>query len=329
MFHGSDRDQTSIFDPQSRRSKTLPGEASHGPYSMSPDGRIAQVVSNNGDAVPLYEIVAGQEITRLQGLQAPVAAVAWSPNGLLVATGEEGRMYGASFGDLKPQSVRIWDTATGKQRAIFTGFKSDVTALTLSPDGAFLVAGLREGTILVWDMAEAIPRAPVPKLTDVELEARWTDLLSDKAALAHEAIGTLVAASGQAVPFLRDRLRPTPIADPGKIQRWVADLDSDEFAVRESATQELTKIGSQIGPHVRKAMNGKVSAETARRLERILNAVDILDANAVRTIRAITILERIGSADARAVLETLAGGATGSIAAEEAAASLQRLARRR
>jgi hypothetical protein len=232
------------------------------------------------------------------------------------------------FGDLKPQSIRIWDTATGKQRAVFSDFKSDVTALTFSPDSAAIVAGLRDGTILIWELADAIPKTSAATLSDAELQARWIDLVSDKAAEAHEAIGVLVASSSQSVPFLRDRLRPTPAVDAGKIQCWIADLNN-EFAVRESASKELSKIAAQIEPQVRKVLGEEVPPETRRRLEGILAKLDSPDASTVRTIRAITILERIGSPDARAVLQTLAGGAPGAHATEEAAASLQRLARRR
>jgi WD40 repeat protein len=43
MFHGSDSNRTSIYDSQTGRSKSLSSEASHGPYSISPDARMAQV----------------------------------------------------------------------------------------------------------------------------------------------------------------------------------------------------------------------------------------------------------------------------------------------
>ena len=48
----------------------------------------------------------------------------------------------------------------------------------------------------------------------------------------------------------------------------------------------------------------------------------------LRTIRAIMVLERIGTAEAQAVLETLAGGAPGARETAEAKASLERLAQR-
>ena len=58
------------------------------------------------------------------------------------------------------------------------------------------------------------------------------------------------------------------------------------------------------------------------------NLSDVLPPETMRTIRAIMVLERIGSPEAQGVLETLARGAPGARETEEAKASVQNLARR-
>jgi hypothetical protein len=64
--------------------------------------------------------------------------------------------------------------------------------------------------------------------------------------------------------------------------------------------------------------------ETRRRLKLVLDIVTTTPApEDLRTGRAIMVLERIGSADARAVLEALAGGAPSARTTEEAAAALR------
>ncbi len=74
-------------------------------------------------------------------------------------------------------------------------------------------------------------------------------------------------------------------------------------------------------------MRENVSLETRRRLAQVLtNLSDRLSPETLRTIRAITVLEQIGTPEAKAVLETLARGAPGARETEEARASLERLA---
>jgi hypothetical protein len=117
--------------------------------------------------------------------------------------------------------------------------------------------------------------------------------------------------------------------DAAKIARWIADLDSDQFAVRQAAAKELENVGPRVEPPIQKALQGKIALETRRRLEQVVkNLPDIPDPDTARAIRAIMVLERIGSTEARRVLESLARGAPGARETEEAKASLIRLAQR-
>ena len=225
----------------------------------------------------------------------------------------------------KPPTVRVWDTANGKELARFGEVKAHVTALTFSPDGTSLAAGMRDGTVLIFDVAKANPRlVPAPKLGKDELESRWIDLAGDNATKAHQALWSLVDAPKNSVPFLCDRVKPVASADAADIQRWITDLDSGKFADRQTAAKELGKVGGQAEAPIRKALKGNVTLETRRRLEQILNALsDVPGPDIVRTIRAIMALERIGSPEATSILEDLARGTPGARETEAAQASLQ------
>jgi WD40 repeat protein len=92
--------------------------------------------------------------------------------------------------------VRLWDAPTGKQLAEYGGFNTSVMTVAFSPDGAYLAAGLRDSTILVWDVRQAARAAGMKaKQLAVEEMARcWADLADRDAGKAHQAIWTLVAA---------------------------------------------------------------------------------------------------------------------------------------
>ena len=56
----------------------------------------------------------------------------------------------------------------------------------------------------------------------------------------------------------------------------IADLDSETFAVRDSAMKELTKLGDAAAPALRDALDKAPSAEARRRIEGLLAKLDSL-----------------------------------------------------
>jgi hypothetical protein len=114
--------------------------------------------------------------------------------------------------------------------------------------------------------------------------------------------------------------------DGRQVAKWVADLDADEFDVREKATQELAKLGPAAGPALKKALEGAVSAEVRKRLESLLAKLSPQGPNdePVRHDRLLELLERTEGAEARKLLEELAAGAPEARLTRQAKAALRR-----
>ena len=55
--------------------------------------------------------------------------------------------------------MRIWDAATGQQRAVLTGHTGAVNAVAIAPDGTWLATGGDDGTVRIWDAATGQQRA--------------------------------------------------------------------------------------------------------------------------------------------------------------------------
>jgi WD40 repeat protein len=328
-----DDDVISIHDAQSGRDRPLQGhnegeaEGWVRPVALSPDGRVLAGGMWGGTfSVRLWEVLTGKEIFHLKGHGCSVFAIAWSPDGRVVASGDRRYYHGE---EKAVSTVRLWDTVTGKELARFTGYNSDVMSLAFSPDGAYVAAGLLDSTILVWDVAKIGPRLTLQKLSKEVLETCWGDLAGDDAAKAHKACWALPAAAEQAVPLLRDRLKPVAVVDAGKVQKWIAELDSDEFAMRDAATKELKRLGGQAQTPIAKALKGELNPEARRRLEHIAETLgDEIEPGTVRTVRAVMVLEKVGSPEAREVLDKLAHGAVEARETAEAKAALARLAKR-
>lgn len=253
--------------------------------------------------------------------------MAWSPDGRLLASGDErtNRFEAQS----ETPTIRVWDVGAGKELACYGDIQSDVTALMFAPDGKSLGAGLRDGSIVTWDIGKLDPKPAAPINLDKDaLETRWRDLGGADALHAHQAIWTLAAAPQESVPFLKERLQPAPILDPAKIRQCILDQDSPTFAVRQASAKELEKADAQARLAIQKAIKEHTSLESRRRLEQIETALDIPNPDVLAAVRAIVVLEKVGSPEAVAILNALAKGAPTARPTEQARAALGRLLKR-
>jgi WD40 repeat protein len=294
--------------------------------ALSADGKT--LLSGGLDrGVRLWDLVSGHEIALLEGHKRSVATVAYSPDGRLAASA--GGSAAHPYDVTESRRIRLWDVVSGKEVGHFEGHGADVTSLAFSPDGTRLVSGLRDTAVLVWDVT-ALPRPPSLSVRPEELDGLWKDLAGADAFKAHQAVWKLAATPERAVPFLKAHVRPAAEVDTETVRRWIADLDSEQFATRTAAVKELEKLGERAAPALREALAGKPSAEVHKQAEELLGGLRLVRSPEVlQRLRAIQVLERAGSPEAHRILEALATGAPAARETREAKASLDRLARRR
>jgi WD40 repeat protein len=111
--------------------------------AIAPDGETAAVADLQ--TVSVVETASGKERHRLQTPNGIAYALAFSPDGKILAVG--------SISGLKSGEVVLWDVAAGKQRAVLKGHSDHVMALAFSPDGRTLVSGSQDQTVKIWDVA--------------------------------------------------------------------------------------------------------------------------------------------------------------------------------
>src|SRR5262249_43296503 len=98
----------------------------------------------------LWEAATGKTVCVLTGHQqtAPnrfanhlVSCVAWSPDGKTLASGSY------------DSTIRLWQTATGKQLFKLTGHRTVVNGVAWSPDGKVLASASGDDTVRLWETA--------------------------------------------------------------------------------------------------------------------------------------------------------------------------------
>jgi WD40 repeat protein len=285
--------------------------------AFSPNGRLVAAYSPTERAVILLEASTGERIGPVIRDLDQVLQIAFSP---------DGRSLAVSAGD---RILRVWQIDTGAELYRFDAEEA-VGPIAFSPDGKTL-ASARAAGVLVWDVSDRVgkyrPRPTGDEAAKVNL--LWDALRSRDAGRATDAVWKIVAKADQAVPYLAKELSPREAPAPDQIRKWMKDLQSERFTLREQAHAELARLEEIAEPYLKKALAEDPPLELRRRAEMLMKAITSLQPSVSRlqTVRAIEALELIGTPEARRVLERMAGGAPGAEATLAAQGALERLRR--
>jgi HEAT repeat protein len=218
--------------------------------------------------------------------------------------------------------VRLFEALTGREVRRLPGHDGLVTSLAFTKDGARLVSSGEDTTVLVWNV-DPQPGAEEPG-------DAWDALGGDDARRAWRVMWRLVATGDRGVALLAAKLAEVPEI-PEKTRRLIAELEDEDVGTRERATEELKKLGPDAEPALRRAAEHAPPGESRARLVALLDPMEqepVACAAVLRRARSIAALERIGTAEARALLARLAEGAS-TLQARTAKAALERLKARK
>jgi RNA polymerase sigma factor (sigma-70 family) len=298
-----------------------PGERlGFGGPTITADGHLAAgPVERRADrsgvnAVLVWEVATGRPVVRL-----PITVtqpLAFDPTGTTLVA-------------ISQSVVQTWNLRTGRavrtHSAQVLADRTFTFALAVSSDGRTAATGSSDATILLWDVAP--PKVPTDPLSAADCAAAWADLADADAAKGFAAVCRLTDGPTQSLPFLKELLRPIAPPPAGEVKALLNDLGSPQFKTRDAAEKALRAHGDRVEPLLRDALKANSPAEAKKRIDAILagfsNAAPP-QGEALRGVRAVWALERIGTPDARRLLADLVTGVESARLTREAKAALDR-----
>ncbi len=276
---------------------------------FSPDGKTLAIGCQK-EVIRLYDARTLEEraVLRGGGVQA-ITRMVFSPDSqLLASSGMDWR-------------VQVWEVASGQLRRQILRKESMMDAIAFSGSGRYLALGGMDRTISLHDLATG---RTVPTFRGHNGDILCLGFTPDgRRLISGSADMTALVWDLQAVLDRGPRLAE-------QIARLVKRLDSDSFPEREKASTALAELGEDAAEALRKVLEGNPSPEVRRRAEDLLDRLKAKGPSPerLRELRALQVLEWIGTPPARRVLEALAGGAPEAERTRLAVGALARLKRR-
>lgn len=282
--------------------------------ALSPDGKLLATTGG-------FSLWDWQRKARVRRLPARTKHVVgpqemqFSPNGLWVA---------AVGSDLV---LRVWEAATGLEVRNYRPYVQEqgwarFESLAWTPDSRCVVTCGRDAQILQWDVTGRLQdgKLRAASLSGQDLDRHWAALSGGDGEKAFDAMWALASAPATTLPFLEQRLAPVPAADAALVAKYIQALDSVDFEERDRATTELGKFEALAEPALRRTLETMPPLETRRRVEALLDKArdKPLDGDRLRQVRALAILDEVGAALARPLVERLAKGAPAARQTQEA-----------
>jgi RNA polymerase sigma factor (sigma-70 family) len=284
------------------------------PISYSPDGtQVITALTNRGAWI--FDVASGkalrQAIRSDKVYTVYTLGVALSPDGRFLASGG---LVGHSRGDTVDPPIRLWELASGQEVATLEGPEESTCALSFSLDGRLLASGsgdawsANDPTVRVWGLATG------RELRRFDGHRGQVDTVvfsrDGRSVISGSEDGTALVWD---VSDLKDHSQTHEPLTPESLQARWNELAGHDARAAYRATWALS-VPSAV-PFLRDHLHPALTSEP-------IESPEVL-----RSVRAITALERIHTPEARGVIERLSQGVPDAITTREAKSTLDHLKR--
>jgi RNA polymerase sigma factor (sigma-70 family) len=274
--------------------------------AFTPDAR--GLIATDGGTIWLFDVASGRTVRQVAAPGRQISSIALSPDGRFLASGVN-------------HSVRLWHLPTGREikqsmghEAKTNGAASNYVTAAFSPDGRLLVSG--SGA----DFYGGDPSVRVWELASGQEVRRFNGHRAGVYAVAFFPDGHRIAsASADATAMVWD-LSATDLPRPMNVDSLWVELNND-------ANRAYRAIGTLVAsPEQAVALlSDRLQPIRSDDPDKDTSIGPIATGETLRRLRAIAVLEKVGTREARRVLERLATGLDGARETRDARSALRRL----
>jgi WD40 repeat protein len=220
-----------------------------GSVDFSGDGHIvaAAVCNRPGPTAYVWSVATGEEVFR-------------TPTGYCgqsVDLDPTGRLLAVQTLDEDEPNVRVWNIATGSEVFARDHHPAWIGAVQFSPDGAQLLTGGGDGTVIIWDVETGDLKRVLAGHTGAVEDATWSsDGLSIISGSHDGTVRVWDVTSGETLVVLEGHdtwpfVDMTPdrryivTATPGKVRVWTLDLEELTGIARARVRRSLNAAECQ------------------------------------------------------------------------------------
>lgn len=150
LVSGSFDSAIKLWNLEVREPQTIKGNStnvqsvSFSPISGASPEIIGKIIASGSDdsKIKLWNTKNGTLLQTLNGHQAPVVSVSFSPDGNMLASGSYDK------------TVKLWNVQDGRLLKTVKGHSARVRIVRFSPDGKTLVSGSSDSTVKLWNVAD-------------------------------------------------------------------------------------------------------------------------------------------------------------------------------
>lgn len=233
--------------------------------AVSDDNRWVAATFRDDPRVRLWDMVNPNEKNYyLEGHKNRAQSIAISPdNRFLVSTSWD-------------NNVIVWDLLSRGAIGTLKGHTEHVNSSAFAPDSLTVATGASgetDSSVIVWKLDKTIFPKPARKMTPDVFQLSWNLLGSSIGRRALDAVNDLRNAEPEQVfEFLSDKLQADSEATSNNsIEKWIEELDSPKFAIRQTATEKLIQSLANAEILLRATLETDCTPEVRHRILQILN----------------------------------------------------------